>query len=178
MRRVLQGAHTAVGFRDGMTHTEVRLTEDGPKIVEINARIGGDLIPYLGLLTTGIDPGLAAADIACGRAPRLTPTRARVGAVRFFYPEREMVVGEVRVADAALPGEIDRVVALGQPGDTLAPPPKGHLFGRFAYATAVGDDEDACLRALDAAAGVLSCHAADDVAGVDAASEEMEGARA
>jgi biotin carboxylase len=31
----------AVGFRDGVTHTEIKLTAAGPRIIEINGRIGG-----------------------------------------------------------------------------------------------------------------------------------------
>ncbi|WP_047250406.1 hypothetical protein [Chromobacterium subtsugae] len=40
---VLEGAHRAVGFRSGITHTERMLTEKGPKIIEIN----GEMIPCL-----------------------------------------------------------------------------------------------------------------------------------
>ncbi|MEA2664088.1 MAG: hypothetical protein QOI11_1032, partial [Candidatus Eremiobacteraeota bacterium] len=42
---VLSRAHRAAEFEYGMTHTEVMLTKRGPAIVEINGRLGGDLIP-------------------------------------------------------------------------------------------------------------------------------------
>jgi hypothetical protein len=50
------------------------LTARGPVIVEINARIGGDLIPYLGRLATGVDPAHVAVDLA-----RACPRRGRPG---------------------------------------------------------------------------------------------------
>ncbi len=62
--QVLADAHAAIEFTDGVTHTEIMMTADGPKVIEINARIGGDMIPYLGLQATGADPGLAAAAVA------------------------------------------------------------------------------------------------------------------
>ncbi|WP_405096871.1 ATP-grasp domain-containing protein [Micromonospora sp. NBC_01412] len=147
---VLRETHAALGFTDGMTHTELRLTAAGPRVIEVNARVGGDLIPYLGLLVGGTDPGLAAAAIACGRQPRTVPPAARVAAIRFFYPERDdTVVGSVRV-DGGLPPAVDRFVVLAEPGASLSPPPKGTMVGRVAYATVVADNRRECLAALDA----------------------------
>ncbi len=40
---------------DGPTHTEVMLTEDGPRIIETHTRAGGDSIPSLVYQVTGID---------------------------------------------------------------------------------------------------------------------------
>ena len=68
--RILQDTHDALAFTDGMTHTEFKLTPDGPKVVEVNARLGGDMIPYLGQCATGIEPGAVAAAVSCGARPR------------------------------------------------------------------------------------------------------------
>jgi hypothetical protein len=86
--------------------------------VEVNARLGGDLIPYLGLRATGIDPGLAAAAVACGRPPEFTAERRLVGAVRFFYVDHDdTTIEAVRFDDAGLPPAIDLTVPLAAPGD-------------------------------------------------------------
>jgi biotin carboxylase len=151
---ILQEAHAAVGFSDGMTHTELRLTNCGPKIVEINARIGGDLIPYLGLRTTGIDPGCTAAAIACGRAAKVVRQRKLFGAVRFAYVDEQTTVGAIRFADG-LPPAVDRTVVLAEPGNTYAPPPEGTVWGRVAYVTAIGDSAQECARAIDAASAAM-----------------------
>lgn len=45
----------ALGIQTGSTHTEVKLTEDGPKIIEVNARLAGGMIPELIKSVTGID---------------------------------------------------------------------------------------------------------------------------
>jgi biotin carboxylase len=147
--RLLEDAHEALGLTDGMTHTELRLTPRGPRLIEVNARIGGDLIPYLGMRATGIDPGLAAAAIACGRAPSVTPSRAECGAVEFHYVPYEMPVAAV--AFDTLPRGIDQAVVLAAPGRVYAPPPAGTVWGRVAYATAVAPSIDECRQALAAA---------------------------
>jgi biotin carboxylase len=153
---LVQETHTALGFTDGATHTEIKLTPAGPKIVEVNARLGGDLIPYLGLRANGIDPGLAAAAVACGRPPDICAKPLAVGAVRFFYVDADdTTIGSVRFNDPDLPDAIDETVALAGPGDVMSPPPKGTLWGRIALATAVGPTERDCRRALDAAEAAL-----------------------
>ena len=152
--RILRDTHAALAFCDGMTHTELKLTPAGPKVVEVNARLGGDLIPYLGQCATGIEPGLVAAAVACGLAPAITATRSRIGAVRFFYVERpDTTIDDIRfagLADLTLPA-LDLAVALAEPGQVLSPPPAGTAFGRAAFATAVAETEAECLAALDAA---------------------------
>ncbi|MFK8846361.1 acetyl-CoA carboxylase biotin carboxylase subunit family protein [Streptomyces sp. Ac-502] len=102
--RVLSEAHAALGFTDGWTHTEFMLTADGPKLIEVNGRLGGDLIPCLGHLATGIDPGLAAASAACGLPPDLRATRQQVTAVRFFYVDDE----DTTLGEVAFRGELPR----------------------------------------------------------------------
>lgn len=157
IRQITHDAHVALGFTDGMTHTEIKLSPAGPKIIEVNARLGGDLIPYLGYRATGIDPGLAAAAVACGRQPDVTPDRERVGAVRFFYVDRDdTTIGAVEVDRSALHDATDLVVALAQPGEVMSPPPKGTLWGRIAFATAVAPTERECADALDAAQAALT----------------------
>jgi biotin carboxylase len=157
---VVQDTHTALGFTDGMTHTEVKLTPAGPKIIEVNARLGGDLIPYLGLLASGMDPGLAAAAVSCGQPPVIAADRKLVGAVRFLYPEKETTVGSIDVDRGSLPPAVDRVILLVQPGEIVSPPPKGTLFGRIAAVTALAQSRQECLDALAAAGSAVHLRAA------------------
>ncbi|TGB03071.1 ATP-grasp domain-containing protein [Streptomyces palmae] len=153
---VLQDAHTAVGLTDTVTHTELRLTADGPKVVEINARIGGDRIPYLGGLVTGIEIGLVAADLAAGAVPRLgTADSAAVAGVRFLYPECDLRLESIEVAEDRLPAEIHEVAPLADPGKELWLPPVDNARSRFALVVAVSRTEKDCTAALDAAAAAV-----------------------
>jgi PncC family amidohydrolase len=99
---LLQAVHEAIGFVDGATHTEVRVTDRGYRLMEINARLGGDLIPHLGLLATGIDLLGATVDVALGRKPDLRPSATGTAAIRFIYPPRDMELKELRVPPEVL----------------------------------------------------------------------------
>jgi biotin carboxylase len=153
---VLRAAHEALGFTDGCTHTELRLMPDGPKIIEVNCRLGGDLIPYLGLLATGIDPGRAAVEVACGRQPAVTAERSRVAAVRFLYPDKDATVADVVVDTEALPASVLTVGVVAAPGQRLVLPPAGHVGCRYAYAVAAGATLVECVAALDVAAAAVT----------------------
>jgi biotin carboxylase len=150
---ILQETHTALGFSTGATHTEIKLTASGPKIIEVNGRLGGDLIAYLAWQASGIQTAVAAAEVACGLEPSVLPDRRMVAAVRFFYPEHEDTrIGEIRIDHRGLPSAVDRCEVIVAPGEVKSPPPKGTRWGRIAFATAVARTEGECQAALDAAA--------------------------
>jgi predicted ATP-grasp superfamily ATP-dependent carboligase len=153
---ILHAAHHAVGLRDGWAHTELRLTPTGPKVIEINARLGGDLIPYLGQLATGTEPGLLAAAAACGQRPAPEPTHRRVAGVAFGYPTRRCKAAGMRVDDELLPEGVDRIEFLTAPGTWIEPPPAGHVWGRYCYIVAVADTVAQCQDRLESAAKAVT----------------------
>ncbi|WP_433204370.1 ATP-grasp domain-containing protein [Dactylosporangium sp. CS-047395] len=153
---VLRQTHEALGFTDGVTHTELRLTTAGPVVIEVNARLGGDLIPYIGGRASGVTPGLAAAAACCGIAPGVNTTRALVAGVRFLYAEADdTVIATIGFADGPLPEAVDRMVLVAGPGTVASPPPKGTTMGRLGYVTAVAPTAAEVAAALDAAAAAL-----------------------
>lgn len=90
VHELVQGALAAVGHDHGISHTEVKLTPQGPRIVEINPRPGGNYIAELVQRVTGVDLLLAQIDLALGRSPDLTPqpTGIASAAIRFVVPPR------------------------------------------------------------------------------------------
>jgi biotin carboxylase len=65
---VLQEAETALdalGVTVGCFHTEVKLTPDGPRIIEVNGRLGGG-IPDMVVRATGVDLFKLSLDVALG----------------------------------------------------------------------------------------------------------------
>jgi biotin carboxylase len=72
----------AVGFTHGVSHTEVMLTADGPRVVELNPRQGGGYIFDLVELVTGTHPLDVVVDLALGLSPDVgTVAAPRPGAV-------------------------------------------------------------------------------------------------
>lgn len=138
-------AHRALGIEDGITHSEMRLTSDGPVVIEINGRVGGDLIPLLGQLATGIDSGEVLFDVATGQRPDLTPTRQSVAGIRFSLPDADCVVRSVAVPVAA--EGLVTASPMVDPGATLRLPPGGYL-ARHSFVVCEADDGPTCRRRL------------------------------
>lgn len=149
---LVDGIHKALGVECGVTHTRIRLTDKGPRLVSFDPWLGGDLLPYAGRLATGIDLAVAAAEIALGNAPDLTGGLDRMAEIRFVYPPHDCGVQHVSLADAArLPG-IAHAVVLAAGGATLRLPPRGpSASSRLAALVAVGDSEATTGPALDLA---------------------------
>ena len=69
-------ANKAIGITSGPSHTEIKITPDGPKVVELGARLGGDNITtHLVPLSTGVDMVEACIKIALGEKPNIEPKR-------------------------------------------------------------------------------------------------------
>lgn len=88
VRTLVKQALQAVGHDHGISHTEVKLTPKGPRIVEINPRPGGNYIAELIERVTGIDFLSAQIDLALGRRPNLQrkDTGVASAAVKFLVP--------------------------------------------------------------------------------------------
>lgn len=147
---LLQRAHSAVGYRSGVTHTEIMLTADGPRVIEINSRLGGDLIPYVASVAAGLDPGSLVVDVALGRRPASRIDREQVARIDFLYPATDVVVDEVTVRQQDLPG-VHKIAALASPGQVLDLPPVGHVACRYGYVVTVGESAADCATYRDSA---------------------------
>jgi biotin carboxylase len=156
VRELVVQAHRALGVTHGVTHAEIRLTCEGPRLVELNGRLGGDLIPFISAMATGMDLVAAAAELALGRRPALAATRSGAAEVRFVYPPYDCIVGSVDVDRAARVPGIAHAAVLAEPGTRLLLPPR-HPIPRLAALVAVGDERD-CARALDEAEHAVVAH--------------------
>ena len=85
IREVAKAANKAIGIHNGPSHTEIKVTQDGPKIVELGARLGGDCITtHLAPLSTGVDMVEASIRIALGEKPDLEPKWSKGSAIRYL----------------------------------------------------------------------------------------------
>lgn len=75
----------ALGIENGPSHTEIIVTKEGPKIVEIGARLGGDNITtHLVPLSTGIDMVECCIKMALGEKPNFERKYFKGSAIRYF----------------------------------------------------------------------------------------------
>ena len=96
IKKLASKAVLAVGIQNGPAHVEIMLTEKGPKMVELGARMGGDCITtHLVPLSTGIDMVKATIQIALGEVPDIEPKLEKGSAIRFL----DAPCGEIVAAD-------------------------------------------------------------------------------
>lgn len=85
IRRVAIAANKAIGIQNGPSHTEIKVTKDGPKIVELGARLGGDCITtHLVPLSTGVNMVECSIRIALGERPDFEPKWNKGSAIRYL----------------------------------------------------------------------------------------------
>ena len=103
---VAKAANRAIGISNGPSHTEIMVTEDGPKIVELGARLGGDCITsHLVPLSTGVDMVECCIRIALGETPNFTKRLNRGAAIRYFRQRKGRIASIEGLIEAEkLPG--------------------------------------------------------------------------
>lgn len=127
---VAVAAIEALGLDRGVAHTEVKLTPDGPKLVEVNARPAGNQITELVRRVTGIDLPAAYAQLAVGERPELSPadTGVRSAAISFVLPQRSGLVAAVHGTESlgTTPGVVDWTIK--QPGHRAGDPTSNNSY--------------------------------------------------
>ncbi len=120
IRALAAAAAKAVGIHCGAAHAEIILTENGPKMVEIGARMGGDCITtHLVPLSTGVDMVRAVLEIACGETPDISARLEKGSAIRYFYAPCGTIQEISGVEEAkALPG-VQEIVFTKGVGDAV-----------------------------------------------------------
>ena len=84
IKKVAIDANKAIGIENGPSHTEIKVTKDGPKVVELGARLGGDnitthLVPY----STGVNMVKASINIALGQEIDVRKKFEKAAATRY-----------------------------------------------------------------------------------------------
>jgi biotin carboxylase len=147
-----RAAAEALGISNGPTYTQLRLGEDGTRVVELAARLGGGHDAELTEAVTGVSLNGLALDFALGNEPCVSETQSLHGGgcVLFLVaPEGRLLEVEGREAAYAVEGVLD--VRLYRE--------RGHVFGRLRRGSdragaviAVGDSREQALERARAAA--------------------------
>ncbi|MFI7356133.1 ATP-grasp domain-containing protein [Streptomyces avidinii] len=165
---IAAAAIRALGIDHGVQHVEMRLTATGPRIIEVNGRIGGDLIGHLVRLATGIDLPRAAADLACGTTPDLEPDRIRAAGITLLHPEASGILTHRGAAEQFVDNApwLERLQWLRGPGDEIVLPPDGDVdLARAGLVVVTGYDATKVEQRLAEAAAhiTLTMLAADEL---------------
>mmetsp|Transcript_4541 Transcript_4541/g.3764 ORF Transcript_4541/g.3764 Transcript_4541/m.3764 type:complete len:103 (+) Transcript_4541:529-837(+) len=55
LRQMAVDSVTAMGFTDGVFHVEGKYTSRGPRLIEVNARLGGGPVHMMNKIANGVD---------------------------------------------------------------------------------------------------------------------------
>lgn len=137
-------ASLALGVTDGVTKGDVVMTAEGPKMIEMAARLsGGDFCESLVPLSTGINYVEAAIKIAIGEEPdlrKLVPKFNCCVANRYFFPEPGRLVGVEGVESVLEKDWIKKLEFWYKIGD-IVPPLLSHAH-RFGVFIATGNSRE------------------------------------
>jgi biotin carboxylase len=169
--RVAGDAARALGVTTGCLHTEIKLTDDGPVVIEVNGRPGGGMSEMLerasgfSILRTALrlavgDPVGLQGPVAC----------SRIGYLLYVFPETDVewidsVEGlpELREIEG-----VDEIVLVRGPGQRIdwREGSEAHVF----HLTGTTRDHDELRRLIQATVTVVRIEGHDDVApGADTA---------
>jgi phosphoribosylamine-glycine ligase len=142
-------AISAIGITNSMVHTEVMLTADGPRIIEVNSRLGGAVIEMLHLCFD-YDIVTAMAAVATGR--EVAPLGPRLRSSGQYIPQapaRDVALSKVPTVDelTALEGVVEAEVFC-QVGDSPEWQ-RGTSAGRLARVIAASESVDRLLELAD-----------------------------
>jgi biotin carboxylase len=140
-----RSAAEAVGVRNGPTYTQIRLGEDGARVVELAARLGGGHDSELVEAVTGVRLNDLALDFALGERACVSQTQSLHGGgcVLFLVaPEGRLVVVEGVEEARRVEGVVD-VRTYREPGHVFGP--LRHGSDRAGAVIAVGDDREQAL---------------------------------
>lgn len=145
----------AVGIDNGPAHVEIMLTEEGPKMVELGARMGGDCITtHLVPLSTGIDMIKATIDICLGLTPDIAPKFQKGSAIRFFDVPCGTITAIAGVEEAKKVPGVQQISFTKQVGDTAGE--IGASGDRVGFAIAQADTAEAANTICKKANGSIS----------------------
>ena len=136
----------AAGYQCGPAHTEVILTAAGPRIVESQARLGGDKIPDLIRIARGFDVKRAMFAALAGRVSRPDPV-ASVGHIAYLGFPGGILRSVSGLDDVEALDFVDTLNFPFEPGDVLPETVSSKTRHGFVILTAAEDAAQALARA-------------------------------
>ncbi len=148
-------AVAALGIDWCGTHTEVRYSPAGPRVIETAARFGGGLISsHLTPLSTGVSLVEAALDLALGQPPDIAVQKHRGSAIRFLRPAAGLVRRLQGQAQAQAQAGVVEVEVTVQEGDRVRELVDG--TARVGHVLAEGPDAAAAIAAAETARDMIT----------------------
>ncbi|MBQ7338989.1 MAG: ATP-grasp domain-containing protein [Clostridia bacterium] len=148
IRDLASRAALSVGIQNGPAHVEIILTKNGPKMVELGARMGGDCITtHLVPLSTGIDMVGNTIKIALGEDPDLEQKLWNGSAIRYFNAPHGVIREISGVEEAEMLYGVQEITFVKQVGDTVGD--IGSSTDRVGFVIAQADNAEEAVKVCE-----------------------------
>ncbi len=155
-------ANYAIGIEMGPSHTEIKVTKNGPKIVELGARLGGDNITtHLVPLSTGIDMVENCIKIALGYKPEVNLKYKKGSAIRYFRVDHGKIIGITGIEEAKKINGVKQISVVHGIGETIDGIKSS--IDRAGFIIAQADTPKEAIRICEAANDVIQIEVETDV---------------
>ncbi|KGP76123.1 biotin carboxylase [Desulfosporosinus sp. Tol-M] len=155
IKDVVKRTLSAVGVINGPSHTELKITTEGPKVVETAARLGGDFITSkLVPLSTGIDMTVCSISLAVGEHVDLTRKYDRGSAIRFIPTTFGIIAGIDNIKNAKKMFGVTEIELYKKIGDRIGGTESSN--DRIGHVIATGKDANQAAAICDAAMKTIS----------------------
>lgn len=145
----------AVGLASGPAHVEIMVTQQGPKLIELGARMGGDYIAsHLVPLSTGIDMVGATIDLLTGGEPDMICRFAKGSAIRYFLAPPGRIAGIKGIKTARAIDGVIEVAFAKQIGEEISG--VSSSGDRIGFVIAQGRDVEEAVSVCQAAVDCIS----------------------
>ena len=122
IKELANQACLSVGINQGPAHVEMMVTERGPVMIELGARMGGDNITTaLVPLSTGIDMVKATIEVAMGNQPDIEPKCHCGSAIRYLDAPEGVIQSITGVEEAERMEGVRQVILTKFAGDLSTP---------------------------------------------------------
>lgn len=154
IRDVTVAACKAIGIDKGPAHVEMKVTNRGPVMIELGARMGGDNITtHLVPLSTGIDMVGATIKVALGEEPDIEPTLHCGSAIRYFEVPSGTIKAIEHVEEAKNVSGVKQITFTKEVGEESTPI---HCSNdRIGFVIAQGATAEEAVKACDEAMKVI-----------------------
>ena len=148
---VFKQAIRTLGIDTGAAKGDIKFTSDGPKIVEIAARLsGGWMSAYTYPLSSGVNLYKAAIQVALGESPDgLKPKTTLIAAERSLIPPPGKILSIRGVEDARKIKGVREIILMKEAGDWVEEPKSN--MGKVGYVITVAKTREEAIRINDLA---------------------------
>ena len=121
IRRVAINAVKAININNNPSHVEIIVTKEGPKLVELGARMGGDCIAtHLVPLSTGVDMVNASIELSLGLEPCIGRQFSKGSAIRYIT-SKEGILRDINGLDLVSNMEgVKHIEIVKKSGDSIS----------------------------------------------------------